>query len=1140
MVAGAGLLMCAYVALWSGCDVGGGDKGASEPAARALRLPRAGVAGYLAAVPRRAGEEELGVDEPIFIPNVRVWLRDPATGVTTPAVRTDLSGRFVLPPQPQGDYELCWAARGFVSGCGMKDVAIRNDHVYLKTLPLELQGAAGAGAFFGRVRFADGSIPRSLEPLANVNAFATVGVRGSRRRAYVNSFGDYVLAGVRLVRPVVLEAVIEDSAKLVRVDPAALPAGRAARVDFTIANHAPTGVSIAGVLPGGRRWSAPPGASVTLAASASDEDGDALRYRWIGPDGSSPVSVTGPTFTTRLPRTRGLFEYTVVAYDRRGGYSRGFASISTDSVRFAGTVGATNAPVVPGAEVAVNGKRTRTNGDGHFEISVPERRRFVLNIRKPGYGLVSRIYDAGVTGGHWTLTRASISTLDSTSAIDVTNERVPSDCPGRLSLRKQDGLGRENAEQPGECGPGIRLLVPPNSLVDANGNPPTGDVDVELSTVDLEAPDAMPGDFTSRDANGAFRTMESYGAGTIEIRGGGKEYNLARGKTATVVFPIDSAQLASGAPIPSTIPLLVYNERSGIWVERGQARRAGNTYVARVGHLSALNVDLQFVNPACVRLETVLMPPQFRLEVTIPSNTPGGAPVVRYLDVDNSLRRHHLLWRMPTNRVIELRAFQLPPSNAPIHLLGLNPAFPISVVAADTGGPQQPPTPAEPPFPYEACRGFLPESPTIFIVKLVGAGSLPGVNTNFLTGLYSFKAANLSELDRLTPGGQGPWRRSSYAYVTTIDPLGLRENFAEFKSRNRFPTGEVRAVYANFSDLGLGREMHCKRTAVAGLSGYDVACYVTNYGYAHTNDRQDFLDAAAGLGLVTPPPGSSPSGPVTTVAMEYSRIEDPSDPSGNTFVNNTRIVKFYVYKPYTFGGPIIRRDVTANLDGFTERPVPQVCMVCHGGRYQSGPSPSVPTWSGPASVNLGSQFLPFDLTSFELPTVDHDNSPGTPPKNFKADQQTRFKRLNIRMVLATNPVPSIRRVVEKMYGASVGGTTFPRASQDESFVIDSPPPGWTASRRDEEMYRTVVGPTCRTCHIAQGASISWDQASTFKGYGTMVASYVCELHVMPHALMTHRRFWLSVSPQKPVRLYAYLNTPPPIHPLGRGCATSGP
>ena len=62
-----------------------------------------------------------------------------------------------------------------------------------------------------------------------------------------------------------------------------------------------------------------------------------------------------------------------------------------------GVVAATDAPAVEGAEIEINGKTAATAADGRFALFVPESRRYVLNIRKRGYGLVSRIYDNGVS-----------------------------------------------------------------------------------------------------------------------------------------------------------------------------------------------------------------------------------------------------------------------------------------------------------------------------------------------------------------------------------------------------------------------------------------------------------------------------------------------------------------------------------------------------------------------------------------------------------------------------------------------------------------------------------------------------------------------------------------------------------------------
>lgn len=57
----------------------------------------------------------------------------------------------------------------------------------------------------------------------------------------------------------------------------------------------------------------------------------------------------------------------------------------------------------------------------------------------------------------------------------------------------------------------------------------------------------------------------------------------------------------------------------------------------------------------------------------------------------------------------------------------------------------------------------------------------PATRDSFLAGLYSFRAANLTELDVLSPGSSGPILAASETYDNTIDPFSLREDLDEFK-----------------------------------------------------------------------------------------------------------------------------------------------------------------------------------------------------------------------------------------------------------------------------------------------------------------------------------------------------------------------
>src|SRR5207302_9706461 len=123
--------------------------------------------------------------------------------------------------------------------------------------------------------------------------------------------------------------------------------------------------------------------------------------------------------------------------------------------------------------------------------------------------------------------------------------------------------------------------------------------------------------------------------------------------------------------------------------------------------------------------------------------------------------------------------------------------------------------------------------------------------------------------------------------------------------------------------------------------------------------------------------------------------------------------------------------ISANLDGRGERPVPQLCMICHGGQIPQQPG-GVPVFGSAADVTLNSRFLPFDHRLFTFPT--------TLPK---ANQEASIKSLNETIVDAvpagaatTDP---IREVVHALYNDA---THTNSATQ----LLDSPVSGWQAGQ----------------------------------------------------------------------------------------------
>src|SRR5262249_44242557 len=116
------------------------------------------------------------------------------------------------------------------------------------------------------------------------------------------------------------------------------------------------------------------------------------------------------------------------------------------------------------------------------------------------------------------------------------------------------------------------------------------------------------------------------------------------------------------------------------------------------------------------------------------------------------------------------------------------------------------------------------------------------------------------------------------------------------------------AIYYNKNELGLGRELGCARfvdgTDEDGAPIEGIACFVTNYGPGFRQGQISLQSAIDGTDLRN------------TVCITYRPAMDPGYE-----------VQFYVY------GPQGKRQEWARLDTLGQRPVPHVCMNCHGGAY---------------------------------------------------------------------------------------------------------------------------------------------------------------------------------------------------------------
>jgi len=95
---------------------------------------------------------------------------------------------------------VCWTADGYVPGCTAKPFVLDRWAMRLPPIAIPVAKDKTSVAIWGHVQFADGSIPRTLDPFASVNAFAHVVAADPNgtelARVTVNNAGDYVLPHV--------------------------------------------------------------------------------------------------------------------------------------------------------------------------------------------------------------------------------------------------------------------------------------------------------------------------------------------------------------------------------------------------------------------------------------------------------------------------------------------------------------------------------------------------------------------------------------------------------------------------------------------------------------------------------------------------------------------------------------------------------------------------------------------------------------------------------------------------------------------------------------------------------------------------------------------------------------------------------
>lgn len=597
---------------------------------------------------------------------------------------------------------------------------------------------------------------------------------------------------------------------------------------------------------------------------------------------------------------------------------------------------------------------------------------------------------------------------------------------------------------------GSRIKIPANALVSPTGTAPAGNLTAYIATLNVRDGDA-PGDWGAM-RGGAETNLISYGATFVEFRdAAGVKYNLASGMEAQI-----QSFLPPGTPTaPSNVKLWSYDESDGFWKESGKSTfvAAGGTFEGTVTHFSAINTDVEKDDDACLKI--LIYPPiptGVKLRVTDPTSAVFSQAFEGVLDAGINA-----VLRLPANTNVQLQLLNANGSAYPnTVLLEEQPGNPLPGNVVNTGPPLPPGQASNPPEPYEPCKLVILREP-----------NEPTAN-QFLI----FKDAGSAQ--------------KTAKYYLAVDPNSERTTLGAWWTKNGFtfdangiPTNAFRTSYLNNNDLGSGRDMYFLQHGDG-----TVAAYVTNYGNFDQNHGN--ADLAANR-----------TDPKATVCMEYSPVEGQGA---------TRIVKFFVFAGGN-GGDTAPRVDAADLDGFGNKFVPNLCNNCHGGSYYIADT-DTPTFT---DINMGSSFRELDYATYKFP-----GGRLTP----NAAEKAAFKQQNliVKGAAAADTI-TIQPIKDIITGWYTGGTD----DQDNTFT----PSGWVGGQ--QSLYHDVVKQSCRTCHVAFDAStgdfglgwITYKQLENRKDFLPYIV--LCDSRQMPHAVITYRNFWLSSGPHRPASLRTFSN-----------------
>lgn len=244
------------------------------------------------------------------------------------------------------------------------------------------------------------------------------------------------------------------------------------------------------------------------------------------------------------------------------------------------TVADTQGRFVEGAVVTVvsSGAAATTNASGDATVRLPAGSEQAVRVEKAGFAEQVQLVAlaAGATQGR---------------LITMLVARAPA-----IQIAAIESGGSATGQH------GVKVEFPPGALVDPNGQPVTGAIDVLMTPLNTAQADvrAFPGSFEGTAPGVARTPIVTFGTSELVPQQNGQKLRLAPNRSATIELPLYANKGLDGAPIRAgdRIPLWSLDPSSGLWAQEGEgtvitqpASPTGMAMRADISHFSWWNID---------------------------------------------------------------------------------------------------------------------------------------------------------------------------------------------------------------------------------------------------------------------------------------------------------------------------------------------------------------------------------------------------------------------------------------------------------------------------------------------------------------------------------------------------------------------